>query len=209
MSPQSFASGLDAFPDSVSSPLPEKPAPYGENREAFDQLFTLAYEELRRIAACIKRTDSSRTFTPTALVAEAWVKLAHSRYIQFESALHMKRIVARAMRQILVEAARRRNSQKRGGAGDIVFVTFGDFSEPISCDKRYLALHEALDELQRHDPRQAMMIECRFFGGFEIAELKELTGLSEDTITRDLKAGRAWLAAQVRHAQTLPPATQR
>ena len=85
-------------------------------RVELDVLFSTAYEELRRLASAVKRVDGSVTLNPTALVNEAWLKLADSPSFRATSRLHFKRIAARAMRQVLVEAARRRNSDKRGGA---------------------------------------------------------------------------------------------
>src|SRR5712692_9615275 len=97
-----------------------------QERQALDQLFSLTYEELRRLAASVKRGDPSNTLSPTALVNEAWLKLAKSPGIEADSPLHFKRIAARAMRQLLIEAARRRNAHKRGGDGEVIFVTFDD-----------------------------------------------------------------------------------
>ena len=87
------------------------------DRTELDLLFSATYEELRRLASSVKRDDGSSTLNPTALVHEAWMKLAASPGFAATSRLHFKRIAARAMRQLLIEAARRRASQKRGGAG--------------------------------------------------------------------------------------------
>ena len=120
------------------------------SRQALDQMFSVTYEELRRLASTVKRNDPSATFTPTALVNEAWLKLAKSPRFVTTSPLHFKRIAARAMRQVLVEAARRRGSSKRGGDGAV--------DSPWSAmrrrkrrwaAKRLLALEEALEELER------------------------------------------------------------
>src|SRR6202158_3938912 len=91
----------------------------GEQRRALDQLFSVTYEELRRLASSVRRGDPSATLSPTALVNEAWLKLANSPELALTSRLHFKRIAARAMRQLLVEAARRRKAGKGGGAADI------------------------------------------------------------------------------------------
>ena len=91
-----------------------------EERQSLDQLFSLTYEELHRLACSVKRGDPSVTLSPTALVNEAWVKLANSMPLAATSQLHFKRIAARAMRQVLIEAARRRNSHKRGGEGEAI-----------------------------------------------------------------------------------------
>src|SRR5690348_4137829 len=95
----------DSFPDAfVSGP---------QNREALNFLFSVTYEELRRLASSVKRGDSSATLSPTALVHEAWLRLSNSPPFQSTSPLHFKRIAARAMRRLLVEAARRRHARKR------------------------------------------------------------------------------------------------
>ncbi len=90
-----------------------------EQRRALDQLFSVTYEELRRLASAVKRGDPSVTLSPTALVNEAWLKLSKSPGFTAASRLHFKRIAARAMRQLLIEAARRRNANKRGGGADV------------------------------------------------------------------------------------------
>lgn len=168
------------------------------SRETLDELFSVAYEELRRVAASLKRGDRSATLNPTALVHETWLKLARARGLQLESRLHLKRVAAHAMRYILADAARRRPRSTHGDSEEPVFVTFSDFPQPVKCDKQFLALHDALDELERVDSRQATVVECRYFGGFDVAELVELLQVSEATITRDWKAAKAWLAAEIR-----------
>jgi RNA polymerase sigma factor (TIGR02999 family) len=164
-----------------------------EDRAAIDYLFSVTYEELRRLASTVKRGDPSATLNPTALVNEAWLKLASSPRFGTTSRLHFKRIAARAMRQVLVEAARRRNAQKRGGEG-ASFVTFDESPAEVACGQELLGLDSALDELARAQPRQAMMVEGRFFGGLDIAELAELLEVSEATILRDWRTAKAWLA---------------
>ncbi len=170
-----------------------------ENRQAMDDLFSLAYEELRRLASSVRRGDPSATLSPTALVNEAWLKLADSPNVACCSRLHFKRIAARAMRQLLIEAARRRNSLKRGN--EFAVVTFDESLQPAAtCARDLLALDAALDELARIEPRQAMMIESRFFGGFDVRETAALLDVSEATILRDWRAAKAWLAHALRRA---------
>src|SRR5262245_34414180 len=111
-----------------------------DDRQALDYLFSATYEELRRLASSIKRGDPGVTLSPTALVNEAWLKLAASPQFAATSRLHFKRIAARAMRQVLVEAARRRHAAKRGGA-DAIFVTFDDaLDQPPASGDEILAL---------------------------------------------------------------------
>jgi RNA polymerase sigma factor (TIGR02999 family) len=169
-------------------------------RRALDDLFSLTYEELRRLASAVKRTDPSATLNPTALVNEAWVKMSRSPGFVGTSPLHFKRIAARAMRQILVEAARRRNASKRGGA-EALTITFDEaLGTNATSDRQLLALHTALDELERLEPRQAAIVESRFFGGLDVGETATLLNVSEATILRDWRAAKARLALELRRA---------
>jgi RNA polymerase sigma factor (TIGR02999 family) len=169
------------------------------DQRALDQLFSATYEELRRLAGSVRRGDPSATISPTALVNEAWVKLSASPMFAYASPLHFKRIAARAMRQVLVEAARRRNAEKRGGGGE--FVTFDDsIADPSTSRDELLALDRALDDLARLNPRQALMVESRFFAGLDVAETATMLEVSEATVLRDWRAAKAWLAGELRRA---------
>jgi RNA polymerase sigma factor (TIGR02999 family) len=162
------------------------------SREGLDALFTLAYEELRRLAARIRGGDRDATISPTGLVNEAWVKLAKSPPAVLESRLHFTRVAARAMRQVLVEAARRRHADKRGG--DVVMVTFDEATgTPEATAGDLVALDAALDALAALSPRQAALVEHRFFGGLDVADTAAALGISEATALRDWRAARAWL----------------
>jgi RNA polymerase sigma factor (TIGR02999 family) len=179
----------------------DEPGQSAKERQALDQLFSLAYEELRRLASTVKRGDPSNTLSPTALVNEAWLKLAKSPGLAAASHLHFKRIAARAMRQLLVESARRRNSHKRGGDGEVIFVSFDESLDgAVTPGKDLLALDTALTELARLEPRQALIVESRFFGGLEITEISSLIGVSEATVLRDWRAAKAWLGQTLRQA---------
>lgn len=170
-----------------------------EERRALDEQFSLAYEELRRLASSVRRGDPSATLNPTALVNEAWLKLANSPHLASTSRLHFKRIAARAMRQLLIEAARRRKAHKRGGDGEFSLVTFDESLAPAAaCGNDLLALDTALEELARVQPRQALMVENRFFGGLDISETAALLDVSEATVLRDWRAAKAWLAHELR-----------
>lgn len=183
------------LPPAVS--LPDMKTATPEERLELDDLFSLAYEELRRLASVVKRSDASATISPTALVNEAWLKLAHSPNVAPTSRLHFKRIAARAMRQLLIEAARRRNAFKRGD--EMKRITFDEsISQACSYGEELLALDAALQELARIQPRQALMVESRFFGGLDISETATLLGVSEATILRDWRAAKAWLAHTLR-----------
>ena len=168
------------------------------DRAALDALFSLAYDELRRLASIVSRGDPGATLSPTALVNEAWIKLAESPSFATTSRIHFKRIAARAMRQVLIEAARRRNADKRGGGAAV--VTFDDaLHDRATGADELLALDAALDELTRLHPRQALMVESRFFGGLDVPETAELLQVSEATVLRDWRAAKAWLAHELKH----------
>lgn len=175
---------------------------------ALDHLFSVTYEELRRLAATVSRGDPGATLSPTALVNEAWLKLAGSPHLADTSPLHFKRIAARAMRQVLIEAARRRHADKRG-AGAMV-VTFDESIADPAGRSDLLELDAALEELARLSPRQAMLVESRFFGGLDVAEAAAVLGVSEATALRDWRAAKAWLARELRagHAGGKAPSTQ-
>jgi RNA polymerase sigma factor (TIGR02999 family) len=171
------------------------------DRELFDEQFSLVYEELRRLASGVLRSEQNGRLTPTTLVHEAWIKLAHSPQIADTSPLHFRRIAARAMRQVLVDAARRRNAGMR--REDEMMVTFDEFVPGIrnaASPRDILALDGALDELGRISERQARLVEGRFFGGLEINELAELLGISESTVSREWRSARAWLAVEIRRS---------
>jgi RNA polymerase sigma factor (TIGR02999 family) len=169
------------------------------DRPELDRLFSATYEELRRLASSVRRDEPGSTLNPTALVNEAYLKLADSLRLVPESKLHFKRIAARAMRQVLVEAARRRSAQKRGG--QMAFVTLDESMDAaVECSGDIVALDGALDDLAKMEPRQAMIVEYRFFGGMELNETAALLDVSESTIVRDWRAARAWLGRELRRA---------
>ncbi len=163
-----------------------------------DRLFSLAYDELRRLASAVGRSGASPTLSPTALVHEAWIKMASSPGANFHDALHFKRVAARAMRQILVDAARRKQARKRGGLDAVFLVTFDEgLAWSSASPESILAPHQALDELARRNQRQAEVALLRIFQEMEMAEIAAALQVSETTIHRDWKVVRAWLAAQL------------
>ncbi len=166
-------------------------------RKALDLAFSVAYEELRRLAAGVRKSDPRSTINPTALVNEAWVKLAAHPDFTWESDLHFKRIAARAMRQLLVESARRRQTQKRSAP----LVTFDEnlaLGAAEASEEEFLRLDAALEELGRLSARQASIVESRFFGGMDMEETAKILGVSEATVARDWRSARAWLGKELR-----------
>jgi RNA polymerase sigma factor (sigma-70 family) len=185
-----------------------------------DAVFSLVYEELRRLASSVRRNEGAVTINSTALVHEAWMKLKDSPHLAAKERAHFKSIAAKAMRQVLVDEARKRRARKRGGAGEAVVLALGDpgaenlagvVAEPagnygasslgVSCDVELIELDESLKELVRLNPRQAAIVEYRFFGGLNVAETAAAVGLSESSVERDWRAARAWLATRIRSAK--------
>jgi RNA polymerase sigma factor (TIGR02999 family) len=175
--------------------------PASTGQVPLDVLFSAAYDELRRLARAIRRDDARATIDPTALVNEAWLKLAASSTFAAASPLHFRRIAGRAMRQVLVEAARRRHARKRGGPA-AVMVTLDDGIDAAAAPTAdILVLDSALEELAKLEPRQAAMIEARFFAGLSVPETAEMLGVSEATVLRDWRVSRAWLIDALRAEQ--------
>lgn len=157
--------------------------------DAVDRLYPVVYDELRGVAARqLRRERPGHTLHPTALVHEAYLKMAGSPAEASDRA-HFLALAARAMRQILVDHARRRGARKRGG--DWHPTTLTDGSGSIELDPTELiALDRALETL---DERQRQVVECRFFGGMEETEIAEALNVSERTVRRDWVKARAWL----------------
>lgn len=171
------------------------------DRQNFDELFSLSYEELRRLAGGILRDEGVARLTPTTLVNEAWLRLAPYPKVANTSPIHFRRIAGRAMRQILVDAARRRQAQVHGG--NLLQVTFDEalsLSAQASDAREILALDAALDRLRTLAPRQADLVDMRFFGGLSCDEAAIGLGVSEATVMREWRAARAWLAVEVKRS---------
>ena len=164
----------------------------GDDR-AYDQLFALVYQELRRIASRqLRREAPGRTLYTTALVHEAYLKLAHDGEIAAEERGHFMGIAARAMRQILVDHARTRKAHKRGGGQRHTSLTNHEPGVNVSYEE-LLALDSALDRLGTVDPRLRKVVEHRYFAGLSGKETAEALGVTERTVERDWAKARAWL----------------
>jgi RNA polymerase sigma factor (TIGR02999 family) len=169
---------------------------------AFEAAFGRVYDELRRLAERVRRGQPSDTLNATALVHEAWLKLAPASASDWAGRRHFLNVAARAMRQVLVDAARERLAAKRGG-GAVAVTLDGAAGEAVAVavrDERVLALDEALARLARLDERQARVVELRWFAGFTAEETAEALGVSTPTVHRDWRAARAWLTIQLREA---------
>ena len=172
----------------------------GDARDVVDELLPLVYDELRRIAhRHLGRERRQRTLSTTALVHEAYLKLVDTDRAPVKSRAYFFAAAAHAMRQVLVDAARRRGRAKRGGGEppldvDGVQISVDDFAAELRD------VDEALDRLARQFPRQARVVECRFFGGLSVEETAEALDLAPRTVKRDWSLARAWLFRELRGA---------
>ncbi len=161
--------------------------------QALDRLAPLVYRELHRIArSYMARERIDHTLQTTALVNEAYVRLVDARQVTWQDRAHFFAVCARAMRRILVDHARSRGYQKRGGGE--VRIQFDEACRvALSADSNLPELDEALDRLSAIDPRKGKVIEMRFFGGLSVEETAEALRISPETVMRDWKLARAWL----------------
>lgn len=169
----------------------------GGDAGAIDRLFPLVYGELRRTAdLLLNREFEAHTLQPTALVHEVYLKLARGGAPDAESRAHFLGIAARAMRQVLVDHARKRKAAKRG-KGE-AFVTLGEHADAAAPDaESMLALDDALQRLGKLDARLAQVVELRFFGGLTEEQVAATLGVTSRTVQRDWAKARAWLHAQI------------
>jgi RNA polymerase sigma factor (TIGR02999 family) len=171
---------------------------------ALDRLTSLLYDELRRLArGYMRREHPGHTLQTTALVNEAYLRLVDAKGVDWQDRVHFLAVAARIMRRILTDAARTRASAKRGGRMARV-----DHSSAIDFDRlpqagsdraaELCALDDALNDLSQMDPRRAQVIELRFFGGLTVDETAEVLKISPQTVMRDWKLARSWLARELR-----------
>ena len=168
------------------------------DRQALDSLMPLVYVELRRLAHhYLQRERSDHTLQSTALVHEAFLRLAGQNPPQWQNRAHFFGIAAHVMRQILVEYARAHSAVKRGGAGacKLTLDEALDFSKKVDVD--VIALDGALDRLSELDPQQSRIVELRFFAGLTIEDTSEVMGISPATVKRDWTSARAWLHREI------------
>jgi len=163
------------------------------DREAAAQAVGLVYGELHRIASReMRREREGHTLQTTALVNEAYLRLAGSQSLEVQNRGHFFAIASQQMRRILVDHARSANALRRGGGAakvDLDSVILGDGGESVDV----LLLDESLEELQRVDPRAAQVVELRYFGGYTDKEVVEALGVSLATVRRDWEFARSWL----------------
>lgn len=170
----------------------------GGKREALDLLLPFVYEELRRQASrYLRRERSDHTLQTTALIHEAYLKLIDQKDVQWQNRAHFYAIAAQAMRRILVDYARTRKREKRGG--DDVKLQLDEAIQTPAKEKNIdlVALDEALNQLAEFDERQARIVELRYFSGMTEEETAEVLDISPATVRRDWNLAKAWLHFQL------------
>jgi RNA polymerase sigma factor (TIGR02999 family) len=167
------------------------------DREALDRLMPIVHDELRRLArAHMRRERSEHTLQATALAHEAYMRMVDLDRIDWRDRAHFFAVAAGVMRRILIDHARRRKAQRRGGGARHVPLEEG----LLLADDRpeeLLALDEALERLAAVDPRQARIVELRFFGGLGVEEAAAVMDISPRTVKREWAVARAWLRAEL------------
>lgn len=166
--------------------------------EARDELVPIVYRTLHRLAEHYLADERhAQTLQPTALVHEAYVRLINQSQPEWSSRDHFYGVAAHLMRQVLVDHARRRLSQKRGGEAVKLELEAAQDVAAAGSRPEILAVNDALDDLARVDPRKCKVIELRYFGGCTEEETARVLSLSVATVRRDMRAGEAWLAAHL------------
>ena len=161
--------------------------------EAFDELVTLVYQELRRLARQqLRRAKPSATLDTVALVNEAYMRLVDDSGIEWECRSHFYGVMARAMRFVVVDHARRHAAQKRGG-GERPLTLDPERIAKVENAELVLLVNDAVDQLQSFNSRLAYIVECRFFAGMTDTEVAESLDVSSRTVQRDWRRAQAWL----------------
>ena len=165
----------------------------GGDKDAVDSLLPLVYQELRRLAQHqLKQERSGHTINATALVHEAYLKLIDQKDAAWQNRAHFMAIAAQAMRRILIDYARRRLAEKRGGS--IAVITYDEELHAREARaEELIAIDEALEQLRRQNERQAQIVEFQFFGGLTQDEIAEVLKISVPTVRRDWRTASAWL----------------
>lgn len=167
--------------------------------ERDEKLYAAVYPELRRVArALMRRERASHTLQPTELVHDAFMRLVDQTALEIADRAHFLAVAARAMRQILVDHARRRGAQKRGGSGWERVTLNEDVVPGPAGALDLLAFDQALDALARHDARAAQVVEMKVFAGSTSVEIADALGVSKRTVDGDWALGRLWIARAIK-----------
>jgi len=169
--------------------------------DAWERILPLVYQQLKHLARQVKSNHrSGETLNTTALVHDVYLKIKRSGTLNVAGTQHFYRLAAKAMRQILIDAARAKLSAKRQGQQ----VTWEEeftvtlLEQPGTTAAELVSIDEALDELKSFDEQLALIVELHFFAGYGFAQVADILGVSESTVYRDWKSARAWLYAQLK-----------
>lgn len=168
------------------------------NAAAFDELMPLVYEELRIMARrFMRRQPSGHTFQTTELIHEAYLKFAVSKDKNWQNRAHFFGVASKAMRHILVDYARAKNSQKRGG--DVLQFSLNEnvMATQTARAEEFIALNDALNRLSDLDERKTQVVELKFFGGLTVEEISEVLKISPETVKRDWSFSKSWLSREL------------
>ena len=168
------------------------------DESAGEELAPLVYDELKRLAAAhMARRSGAHTLQPTALVNEAWLRMMRAERLDFPTRSHFYALASRVMRSLLVDHARARESEKRGGGGTRIAVD--DFVDPAASDSGVdvLSIHGALERLAEMDAELGRLVELRFFGGLDMQTAAEVLGLAKRTAERRWRVASAWLREEL------------
>jgi RNA polymerase sigma factor (TIGR02999 family) len=172
------------------------------DRSAADRLLPLVYEEFRQLARhYLQQERANHTLQPTALVHEAYMKLIDQSRVNWQGRTHFFAVAAQAMRRILVDHARHHLRLKRGGGQHRVTLDEGVALSSKDRDEDVVALDEALEKLADFDPRQAKVVEMRFFAGLSVEEVAQQLGVSKRTVEGDWTMARAWLSRELKKGE--------
>ena len=165
--------------------------------EALNQLVPLIYAELRKLAHHrLRREPANHSLNTTGLVHDAYLKLVDVQHARFRDRSHFLSMASRVMRRLLVDQARARRAEKRGGGAEVVELNEETLMSETQADE-VARLDEALRRLESLDPRQGQLVEQRYFGGLTLEESAEALGVSLSTVKRELRFAQAWLAAEL------------
>lgn len=171
----------------------------GGRQAALDRLLPILHQTLHRLAvAAMRRERADHTLQPTALVNEVYLRLVDLPQVEWKDRAHFFALAARLMRRILVDLARARAMQKRGGGAQRVVLDDALLPAAAGHAPDVVALHEALEELTAVDPRKGQVVELRFFGGLDVDETAAVLGVSRRTVLRDWTLARTWLFRELK-----------
>jgi RNA polymerase sigma factor (TIGR02999 family) len=167
----------------------------GDDAEPVDALFAAAYQELRKLARIRLRGGRRNTvLDTTSLVHESYLRLSAAGQLRVEDRAHFLCYAGSAMRSVIIDFLRQRQSGRRGGGADRITLTTGAGAGANAGERQILRVHEAINELARHDTRMAQVVEMRYFGGLTETEIAEALEVTDRTVRRTWEKARLWLS---------------